>query len=132
MKELFNQHQIILDKTSDISRLRFLAFDPDGYINENAKVYHDSLITETVTNNILDEYERKPTDEFFIAACKWVEAKNNIRFEKGSIHNYLLYLYSTLRGCHVSRENILNWVYNNLIDESLITTNCLGEPKWKK
>lgn len=131
MKELFKSHNIILDKTSDVSRLRFLAYDPDGYLNENAKVFNESIITDNTTSSI-DDYERKPTDELFIAACKWVEAKYEIKFQKGSIHNYLLYLYATLRACHISRSHILNWVYNNLIDESLITTNCLDEPKWKK
>lgn len=129
MKELFKKHDIILDKTSDISRLRFLAYDPDGYINNDARVFNDSVISEP---NSLNEYERKPTDALFLAACKWVEAKHEIKFEKGSVHNYLLYLYAVLRGCHISRQNILNWVYNNLIDEALITTNCLDEPKWKK
>lgn len=130
MKELFKQHKIILDKTSDISRLRFIAYDPDGYFNQSAKVFTESLITEQTTS--ISDYERKPTDELFLAACKWVEVKYEVKFQKGSVHNYLLYLYATLRACHISRQNILNWVYNNLIDESLITTNCLEEPKWKK
>lgn len=130
MKQLFKGHNIVVDKTSDISRLRFIAYDPDHYLNEDAKVFTESLISEnTIT---LDEYERVPTDELFISACKWVEAKHEIQFQKGSIHNYLLYLYATLRACHISRANILNWVFNNLIDEDLITTNCLDEPKWKK
>lgn len=131
MKELFAKHEIILDKTSDISRLRFIAYDPDGYINDDAQIYTESLAVET-NNNYIENYERKATDEFFIAACRWIEAKHEITFQKGSIHNYLLYLYGTLRGCHISRENALNWIYNNLIDESQITTNCLDEPKWIK
>ncbi len=131
MKYLFAAHQIILDKTSDISRLRFLAYDPDHYLNHNAKIFHDSKITEE-TMSTLDEYERTPTDVLFISACRWVEAKYEIKFQKGCIHNYLLYLYATLRACHISRAQILNWIYNNLIDESQITTNCLDEPKWKK
>lgn len=131
MKSYFKEHKIELDKTSDISRLRFIAYDPDGYINDNAKVFHDSLITEA-TVTIQDEYERQPTDALFMAACRWVEAKYELKFEKGSVHNYLLYLYATLRACKISRVNILNWVYNNLIDEALITTNCLDEPKWKR
>lgn len=131
MKDHFKAHDIILDKTSDISRLRFLAYDPDGYINKDAKIFNDSLISEN-TVTIHDEYERPATNDFFIAACRWIEAKHEIKFQKGSVHNYLLYLYSTLRGCHISRPNILNWIYNNLIDEALITTNCLDEPKWKK
>lgn len=130
MKLLFKSHDIILDKTSDISRLRFIAYDPDGYINNGAKIFTESIQTNPVNN--LDEYERIVTPDFFVAACRWVEAKHGIKFEKGAIHNYLLYLYATLRGCHVSRENILNWVFNNLIDEALITTNCLDEPKWKR
>lgn len=131
MKKLFESHNITIDKTSDISRLRFIAYDPDGYINENAKVFTESLISDDSTMTI-DEYERKPSDALFIAACRWVEAKHEIQFQKGSIHNYLLYLYATLRGCHISRQNILNWVYNNLIEEDSVTTNCLDEPKWKK
>lgn len=132
MKVLFKSHDIILDKTSDISRLRFIAYDPDGYINNDAKVFTESIIADNNTTSSLEYYERTATNEFFIAACRWVEAKHGLIFEKGSIHNYLLYLYATLRGCHVSRENILNWVFNNLIDEGQITTNCLDEPKWKK
>lgn len=131
MKELFAKSDIVLDKTSDISRLRFIAYDPDGYINDNPRSFTESIVTETNSNNI-EEYERKATDEFFIAACRWVEAKNDIKFEPGAIHNYLLYLYSTLRGCKVSREVALNWIYNNLIEEDKVTTNCLDEPKWTK
>lgn len=131
VKELFKSHQIKLDSLKDISRLRFLAYDPDGFINDNAKVFAESKITET-TITVQDEYERTPTDELFIAACQWVEAKYEIKFQPGCRHNYLLRLYSTLRGCYISRPHILNWVYNNLIDESQINSNCLEEPKWKK
>lgn len=131
MKDLFKSNQIIIDKTSDLSRLRFIAFDPDGYINDNAKVFTDSIIPDEPQNTI-GEYERKPSDALFIAGCRWVEAKHEIKFEKGSIHNYLLYFYATMRGCKISRQNILNWIYNNLIEESMVTTNCLDEPKWLK
>lgn len=132
MKQLFLSHKIIIDKTSDISRLRFIAFDPDAYFNDEAKVFCESIIAEEETNSIKDEYERQPTDALFIAACRWVEAKYELQFKKGYIHNYLLYFYATMRACKVSRPAILNWVYNNLIDESQITTNCLDEPKWKE
>lgn len=131
MRELFAANDIILDTTSDISRLRFVAYDPDGYINDGAKTYTGSLVIETTTNHI-EDYERKATDDFFIAACRWIEAKHDIKFQAGSIHNYLLYLYGTLRGCHISRENCLNWIYNNLIEADKVTTNCLDEPKWMK
>ena len=131
MKQLFAANDVILDKTSDISRLRFIAYDPDGHINDNALTFNDSIETEK-TIGALDYYERKASHEFYISACRWVEAKYDIKFQQGSIHNYLLYLYATLRGCHVSRENVLNWIYNNLIEEALITTNCLDEPKWTK
>jgi len=132
MKMLFKAHDVEIDKTSDISRLRFLAYDPDGYINHDAKVFTETIHLEKTVNNTIDEYERTATDSFFIAACRWVEAKYEIKFQKGCIHNYLLYLYSTLRGCHVSRDAALNWIYNNLIEESQVTTNCLDEPKWIK
>lgn len=131
MKQLFKAHGVEIDKTSDISRLRFIAYDPDGYINEDAKVFTEAIESEK-TVGVIEDYERKATDEFFIAACRWVEAKYDIKFQKGAIHNYLLYLYSTLRGCKVSRESALNWIYNNLIEESQVTTNCLDEPKWIK
>lgn len=130
MKELFKEHKIAIDKTSDISRLRFIAYDPDAHINDGAKIFNESVISDNTTSTI-EEYTRRPTDALFVAACRWVEAKYEIKFKKGSIHNYLLYLYATLRACHISRENILNWVYNNLIEESQVTTNCLEEPKWK-
>lgn len=133
MKEYFKSHSITIDqKTSDISRLRFIAYDPDAFINDSASTYCDALINTEKTISI-DEYERKNvTDELFVSACRWVEVKYEIKFQKGSIHNYLLYLYSTLRACHVPRYKILNWVYGNLIEESKVTTNCLQEIKWKK
>lgn len=129
MKQLFLGHKIIIDKTSDISRLRFIAYDPDGYINDDAKLFTESIIL--TENFIKDEYERPASNELFLAACRWVEAKYEIQFKKGYIHNYLLYFYATMRACKVSRPAILNWVYNNLIEESQVTTNCLDEPKWK-
>lgn len=130
MKELFKAHDITLDHTSDISRLRFVAYDPDGYINDEAKIFMESKQPEQ-SGKVIDYYERSDVnDEFFIAACHWIEAKHGIKFQKGSIHNYLLYLYGLLRSAHVSREKCLNWIYNNLIDEREITTNCLDEPKW--
>jgi hypothetical protein len=129
MKQLFLGHKIIIDKTSDISRLRFIAYDPDGYINDDAKLFTESIIL--TENFIQDEYERPASNELFLAACRWVEAKYDIQFKKGYIHNYLLYFYATMRACKVARPAILNWVYNNLIEESQVTTNCLDEPKWK-
>lgn len=133
IQEVFSAIGVEVDKkVYDISRLRFIAFDPDYYINDDAPVFHDTVqVTEHTTN--LPYYERRNVnDEFFLAACKWIEAKHDISFQKGSIHNYLLYLYGLLRSAHVSREQCLNWIYNNLIDEREITTNCLEEPKWLK
>lgn len=130
MKQLFLNHKIIIDRIQDLSRLRFLSYDPDGYLNEDAKLFTNSIITENTMS--IDEYERKPTEELFRGAYNWVGLKYDIKFEKGSIHNYLLYFYSTLRACHISRPEILKWVFANLINEELVTTNCLDEPKWKK
>ena len=128
MKELFLSHKIIIDNLSDISRLRFLSYDPDGYINENAKLFTESIITESTIS--IGTYERKPTEEFFRATCAWVEAKHEIKFVVGARHKYLLYLYSTLRACHISRAACLKWIYDNLIPESEVESNCLDEPVW--
>jgi len=126
---MFDSYGIVLDKkTFDPTRLRFLSYDPDAHFELNPKIFEDTYTEENTTTSTISEYERpNVTDDLFIAACKWIEAKHEIKFEKGSIHNYLLYLYGTLRHCHVPRYKILNWIYNNLIDESQITTNCLDE-----
>lgn len=126
----FNDRKIYMDEPLfDISRLRFVAYDPDAHIELNPEIFTDTL--ETTDQIFSSYYERKDitieSDEFFIAACKWVEMKHGIVFEKGSIHNYLLRLYAMLRYAHVGREIILAWIYKNLIPFEQITTNCLDE-----
>lgn len=129
----FQNSNITLDTSvKDISRLRFIAYDPDGYFNLDAELFTQTDTDEKQTETTNELYRREVKDELFIAACRWVEAKHDIKFQKGSIHNYLLYLYATLRSCHVRREHILSWVYSNLIPESEVTTNCLDEVKWAK
>ena len=127
MKLYFSERSINIDHTSDISRVRFIAYDPDAHIELNPQVFNDTHIPPENLPH-LNEYTRPcPPDEFFIAACRWVEAKNDLVFKHGMIHNYLLRLYATLRSARVSRQDALNWIYNNLIDPDKITTNCLDE-----
>lgn len=128
--QYFNDRNIYMDvPLSDISRLRFIAYDPDAHFELQAEIFTDTLEkTDEVFKNY---YERKDitieSSEFFKAACSWVEVKHGIKFEKGSIHNYLLRLYAILRYAHVGREIILSWIYKNLIPADKITTNCLDE-----
>jgi hypothetical protein len=132
MKMYFEERNIKIDHTSDISRLRFLAYDPDAHFELNPEVFS---LTHSPNTEIpsLDDYERKNlTDDFFIAACRWVEAKHDLKFQSGMIHNYLLRLYAILRNARVSRGSALNWIYNNLIEEDQITTNCLDEVQIKR
>ncbi len=129
MKKYFSDRKINIDHTSDVSRLRFLAYDPDAYFELNPQVFEE---TYTEIETYSNEFTRaRPSDEFFIACCRWVEVKNDLLFKPGMIHNYLLRLYGTLRHARVSREDCLNWIYNNLIEADKVTTNCLDEIKIK-
>ncbi len=131
MKQYFKDKNIIIDNTCDISRVRFVCYDPDAHFELQPEIFEDTLFDSELP--ILDEYIRKtPSNEFFQVACKWVEVKHDLKFEPGYIHNYLLRLYSTLRAAHVSRQDCLNWIYNNLIEPDKITTNCLDEIKFNK
>ena len=133
MIEYFKGHNINLDtKTKNISSFRFLSYDPDAHIELEPVIFEDLLFSDNNKSGI-SEYERPDTpDSLFIAACQWVEAKHNYKFQKGYIHNYLVALYAILRHAHVSREKCLNWIYNNLIEERDITTNCLDEIEIRK
>lgn len=126
----FNDRGIYMDiPLSDISRVRFIAYDPDAHFELNPQIFTDTL--ETTDQIFTNFYERKDvtvdSDEFFKSACTWIEMKHGIKFEKGSIHNYLLRLYAVLRYAHVGREIILTWVHKNLISADNVTTNCLDE-----
>lgn len=126
----FEDRNIYMDKPLyDISRLRFIAYDPDAHFELNPQVFTDTL--ESTGQVFANYYERKDvtidSDEFFRAACRWIEMKHNVKFEKGQIHNYLIRLYAVLRFAHVNREIILAWIYKNLIPADQITTNCLDE-----
>ncbi len=126
----FNDRGIYMDAPlSDISRVRFIAYDPDAHFELNPRIYTDTI--ETQDEIFKSHYTRadvtSSSDEFFQAACKWVEMKHGLKFEQGSIHNYLLRLYSMLRYAHVGREAILQWIFKNLIPQEKITTNCLDE-----
>jgi len=131
----FEERGIYIDTPlSDISRVRFVAYDPDAHFELQPQIFTSTLEkTEDIFNKI---YERKDinieSDEFFFAACRWVEMNHKLKFEKGSIHNYLLRLYALLRYNHVGRDIILGWVYKNLIPADKITTNCLDEIKIRK
>lgn len=121
---------IYIDKPlSDISRLRFVAYDPDAHFELNPEIFTDTLESEEKVYG--DWYIRTDitidSDDFFTTACKWVEAKHGYKFEKGSIHNYLVRLYAMLKYAHVGRELILQWIFKNLIPENQITTNCLDD-----
>jgi hypothetical protein len=131
MKKYFEDRSINIDHTQDISRLRFIAYDPDAHIELNPEIF--DLTDEGSSISHLNEYTiPKPNDEFFTACCRWIEAKYDFKFQPGNIHNYLLRLYATLRAAHVSRQDCLDWIYKNLIDASFVTTNCLDEVDFKK
>lgn len=127
MKKYFSDRSITIDTTSDISRLRFIAYDPDAHFELDPEIFADTLLINKDTPHIEDYYRSTPPHEFFMAACRWVEAKHDMQFQVGSVHNYLLRLYATLRYAHVSREDCLNWIYGNLINPDNVTTNCLDE-----
>lgn len=131
MKKYFADKNITIDNTSDISRLRFIAFDPDAHFELNPEIF--DLTVEKTDQPFINKYTRAtPNNDFFIACCKWVEVKHDLKFQPGMIHNYLCSLYSTLRFAHVSREDCLNWIYRNLITEAEVTTNCLDEIDFNK
>lgn len=132
MKKYFKDRNIIIDNTQDVSRLRFLSYDPDAHFELNPEIYAETLaVAESISG--IEEYERPNiTDALFVAACRWVEAKHGLEFKHGMIHNYLLRLYAILRSCHIGREKCLNWIYNNLIEADKITTNCLDEVDFKR
>lgn len=115
----------------DKSRLRFVAYDPDAHLDFEPDIFEVLKFSDTdstVTNTIVHERVRKiESEEIFLAACRWVEAKHCIKFQPGYKHNYLTALYSLLRYANVSRGDALNWIYNNLIPAEEVTTNCLQE-----
>lgn len=131
----FSERSIYMDvPLSDVSRARFISYDPDAHIELNPKIFTDTI--ESVEEVFSSRYVRQDVtvddDRFFLAACAWVEQKHAIKFEPGSIHNYLLRLYCMLRYANVGREIILQWVYKNLITADKITTNCLDEINFNK
>lgn len=131
----FGDRGIYLDTpTSDISRLRFIAYDPDSYIELNPQVFYDTIETkeDVQQNRYIRTDINENSDEFFRVACRWVEVNHNLKFEKGYIHNYLLRLYALLRYAHVDRDVCLSWIYKNLISKEQVTTNCLDEIEFKK
>lgn len=132
MIEAFKSINITLDtKTRNVAALRFLAYDPDAHFELEPEIFTD--VSENSNPAFIQEYTRRDvSDELFKAAFVWVGLKHGYKWDKGYIHNYLLSLYSTLRYANVSREQILNWIYNNLIDEKDVTTNCLDEIEIKR
>lgn len=118
-------------KTKNVASFRFLSYDPDGYFDLNAIKFDGYEIGNHLTDyeNTSNYYTRKnPSDELFMAACRWVEAKHNLTFTKGNIHNYIVSLCGCLISAHVSRDDAEGWIYRNLITQEEITTNCIKQP----
>lgn len=130
MIELFRGHNIQLDSVvSNVVAYRFLSYDPDAHFELNPEIFTsiaDIPVNEAVykTNGLP---RRNPPHELFTAAYGWVKAKHEIDFVPGFRHKFLTYFYATLRYARVSREDILSWVYDNLIAETEIKSNCLDE-----
>lgn len=127
MVSFFKEMNINVDSPlRDISRVRFIAFDPDAYFNFEAKRFER---TEDVAEEISSDRRIRPphliNDELFWGAVKWVELKYTINFQQGSRHNFLLCLYGTLYSCGIPEQQIKDWIYEHLIPESDIQSNCL-------
>lgn len=134
IEQYFKVRQIVIDSLPDVSRLRFIAYDPDAHIELCPEVFEETADANSTPQ--ISEYNiATPSDDFFIACCTWLEYKHTMKFEHGSRHNYLRRLYSTLRYARVSRQDCLNWIYTNLIPENEVNSNCLDEielKKWKE
>lgn len=127
----FMELGIVLDqKTKNKASYRFISFDPDAEIVLDARRY-DKIDVEDISNKqSIIKNDNRPkrvikNDDIFIAACKWVEAKHEIKFVTGSKHNYLVYLCACLISARVSYEDATRWIYDNLIPENEVTTNCI-------
>jgi len=127
IRTYFLDRRIVIDPLADVSRLRFIAYDPDAHFEPNPEIFQDTAEISQQLSNSNERIRATPNHAFFIACCRWVEAKNEIEFKPGFRHNYLRRLYSTLRHAHVSREDCLNWIYKNIISADQINCNCLDE-----
>lgn len=128
MITLFKQYNIVLDSiVSNVANFRFLSYDPDAHFELEPEIFN--LLEQEPEKTVYGDQKCRttPNNEFFEIACMWTTAKHGCKFEPGARHMFLTYLYATLRYARVSREDCLSWIYDNLIPESEIHSNCLDE-----
>lgn len=103
-----------IDYLADVSRPRFVSFDPEIYINEDSDIYTDiekpkpaqpvNYSPPPVSN------EKKPMNEIFFMACEWVESKG-LHFQEGSRHKYVYQLACICNRLNISQSECENFVF---------------------
>jgi hypothetical protein len=130
MIKMFAGHNIVLDSVvSNVVAYRFLSYDPEAHFELNPEVFEEVAEAPVKSNAYTTGGLQRlnPPHELFIAACRWIEQKHEILFEPGFRHKYLTFLYATLRYARISHEDVRAWVFDNLISEGDVNSNCLDD-----
>jgi hypothetical protein len=101
-------------KNSNVSRVCFESYDPDIYINENAKIW--DKLTEEEGHSV---FERNPIlpltdeDEIIRRLLKWWDTK--FGFKSGERNNNLFILANALCEYGINQDYAFNYVNNNVV-----------------
>lgn len=128
MEAKFAESGIVLDKgCSDISRLRYYSWDPDGYFNEDAEPFQ--LIAKP-------DQKRKSASAKPYTGSKSVfkRAITHVRnsgytFTHGSdMHNSIFQLCCFLNFKGIPKHEAKSWIGANVLSLSEIKSNCITAP----
>ena len=109
-------------KARNFNDMRFVSYDCNMLIRDEPDALH-----VPVKKPIPVKRSKVPASDDFNAfeyAFKKVEQKYG-SFTPGNRHNFLFTLCCTLRGLNIQRQDAEQWIYENLIQQSEIRTNCI-------
>lgn len=110
------------------TELRFTSYDPDVYINPDAKIYDRlPLPTKPVYNNHNNRHNQSDNNRSIEFAANILQ-KQGLHFVDGNKHNYILNLCCILNKMAIPQSKAEAYINTHLIQLSEVKSNCISYP----
>lgn len=123
IKEALKKIGITIDRScSDIGRLRFMTCDPGLKYRYKTKVFE---LPPQPPKKPRRTPKKAPQGDVYAAAMNYAIKKHGA-FMDGNKHMFIASVTTTLKNAGIPAHDREAFVYNNLLDKSEITTNCIN------
>jgi hypothetical protein len=121
--EYFKGARVTIDKSKskNPTELRYFAPDTGAILNTNYKLFPLVAIQKKVAPTA----GKAATGASLSELTQWVSNTTGYTFNEGQKHNFIYWLSYAIRKNGATEAEVYNTIYNNVLSESLIHSNCI-------